>query len=149
MEKFIRDNANHIVISKLNTNQQITADELTQLQQILFDGDERGTYEQYKESYGDKPLGVFIRSIVGLKIETAQEAFSEFLQAGNLNANQMKFVDLIIQHLNRNGTIDKRLLFESPFNEAHYEGLVGVFDDSAAMAIVKKIDSINENANVG
>ena len=149
VEKFIRDNANHIVISKLNTNQQITADELTQLQQILFDGDERGTYEQYKESYGDKPLGVFIRSIVGLKIETAQEAFSEFLQAGNLNANQMKFVDLIIQHLNRNGTIDKRLLFESPFNEAHDEGLVGVFDDSAAMAIVKKIDSINENANVG
>ena len=61
----------------------------------------------------------------------------------------MKFVDLIIQHLNRNGTIDKRLLFESPFNEAHDEGLVGVFDDSSAMAIVKKIDSINENANVG
>ncbi|MFT4566996.1 MAG: type I restriction enzyme R subunit, partial [Saprospiraceae bacterium] len=149
VERFIRDNSNHIVISKLNTNQQITDGEITQLQRILFDGGARGTYDHYHEVYGEQPLGIFIRSIVGLDIQAAQAAFADFLQAGNLNANQMKFIDQIIQHLNRNGTIDKRLLFESPFNELHDQGLLGVFEDTAAMHLIGLIDQINDRANVG
>ena len=149
VEKFIRENANHIVISKLNTNQPITEVEIEQLQQILFDGGDRGTYDHYKEIYGAQPLGIFIRSIVGLDIQAAQKEFATFLQSGDLNASQMKFIDQIISHLSRNGTIDKRLLFESPFNEVHDEGLLGVFEDTAAMQIIKKIDSINMNAEVG
>ena len=146
---FIRENKNHITISKLNTNQPITQAEVNELQRILFDGDERGTLDNYKEIYGDQPLGRFIRSIVGLEIGAAQAAFSEFFQSGNLSADQMKFIDNIIQHLNRNGTIDKTLLFEPPFTETSDQGLVGVFDDSQAVKIIRLLDGINKNADVG
>ena len=149
VERFIRENKNNITISKLNTNRVITDAELAGLQRILFDGDERGTYERYKEVYGDQPLGKFIRSIVGLDIQAAQQEFSDFLQAGNLSADQIKFIDNIIQHLTINGTIDKRLLFKTPFNEAHNDGLVGLFDDNQAGKIISLIDQINQNAEVG
>ena len=99
--------------------------------------------------YGDQPLGKFIRSIVGLDIQAAQQEFSDFLQAGNLSADQIKFIDNIIQHLTINGTIDKRLLFKTPFNEAHNDGLVGLFDDNQAGKIISLIDQINQNAEVG
>jgi type I restriction enzyme, R subunit len=149
VERFIRENKHHITISKLNTNQPITDYEIQELQRILFDGSDRGTYEKFKEVYGDQPLGRFIRSIVGLDIGAAQTAFSEFLQSGNLKADQIKFLDNIIQHLNRNGTIDKTLLFEPPFTESSDQGLLGVFDDSQAVRIISLLDGINKNAEVG
>lgn len=149
VERFIRENKQHMTISKLNTNQPITDLEIKELQRILFDGGDRGTFDKYKEVYGDQPLGRFIRSIVGLDISAAQSAFAEFLQSGNLNADQIKFLDNIIQHLNRNGTIDKTLLFEPPFTESSDQGLLGVFDDSQAVKIINLLDGINKNADVG
>lgn len=148
VERFIRENRNHLTISKLNTNQPITQEEIGELERILFDGDDRGTREHFREVYGDEPLGRFIRSIVGLDIQAAQEAFSDFIQSGNLSADQMKFIDSIIQHLNRNGTIDKSLLFEPPFTNMDDEGLFGVFDDDQAMKIIRLVDRINANAEV-
>lgn len=149
VERFIRENKNHITISKLNTNRAITDQELQELQRILFDGGDRGTYDKYREVYGDQPLGRFIRGIVGLDISAAQKAFAEFLQSGNLSADQMKFIDNIIQHLNRNGTIEKTLLFEPPFNDSHNDGLFGIFEDHDATKIISLLDGINENADVG
>ncbi len=149
VEKFIRENRNHITINKLNTNQAITEPELEELQRILFDGEDRGTLAQYKSSYGDQPLGRFIRSIVGLDISSANELFSEFIQSGQLSADQTKFIDNIIQHLTRNGTIDKSLLFEPPFNDLHNDGLFGLFDDHEATKIIHILDGVNGNADVG
>ena len=119
VEQFVRENKHHIVIDKLNRNLPVTPSEIKELEKILFDGGERGTYDQYKEVYEGEPLGKFIRSIVGLDISIAQEHFSEFLNAGNLNANQIKFIDTIIQFLNKNGIIDKALLDKPPFDDAH------------------------------
>ncbi|MCB9222474.1 MAG: hypothetical protein H6615_11670 [Ignavibacteria bacterium] len=149
VERFIRENRNHITISKLNTNRPITPAEIDELQRILFDGGDRGTFDKYHEVYGEEPLGVFIRSIVGLDIRAAQEVFAEFLQSGNFNADQMKFIDNIIQHLNRNGTIDKELLFKPPFTDASDNGLVGLFDDAQAVRIISLLDGVNRNADVG
>ena len=149
VERFIREHKHHIVISKLTTNQPITEAELEELQRILFDGGDRGTYEQYQEVYGDQPLGKFVRSITGLDIQAAQQVFADFIQSGHLSADQMKFIDNIIQYLNRNGTIDKALLFESPFTDMDDEGLFGLFDDHEAVRIIRLLDGVNENAEVG
>jgi type I restriction enzyme R subunit len=37
-------------------------------------------------------------------------------------------------------------LFEPPFTNIHDQGLLGVFDDAAAMNVIKLIDSVNQNA---
>ncbi|MFT6004164.1 MAG: type I restriction enzyme R subunit, partial [Bacteroidia bacterium] len=41
------------------------------------------------------------------------EAFTGFLQVGNLRADQMTFIKTIISYLSKNGTIDKTMLYES------------------------------------
>jgi type I restriction enzyme R subunit len=149
VESFIRENKNHITISKLINNIPITSAELTALEQILFDGDERGTIEVFKKEFGDEPLGVFIRSIIGLDITAAQQAFSEFLTTGNLKADQMTFIQNIITYLTVNGTIEPGMLFEAPFTDINHAGLNGVFDDTAAYKIISIVEHINENAQVG
>ncbi len=149
VERFIREHQHHLTISKLRTNQPITEDEILELQRILFDGGERGTYEQYREVFGNRPLGAFIRSIIGLDIQAANDVFAEFLQAGNLNADQQRFIDNIIQHLTRNGTIDKAMLFQSPFTDRHQEGLIGLFDEGQTRKIIQLLDQVNQKARVG
>jgi len=91
-------------------------------------------------------LGKFIRSIIGLEVKAAQEAFSEFLQAGNLSADQMTFIQKIITYLTKNGTIEPSMLFESPFTDSNDKGLLGVFDDGDAHKVISIVESINENA---
>jgi type I restriction enzyme R subunit len=66
VEAYIRKHKDHLVIHKLKTNKPITETELDLLEELLFDGKIVGTKQDYVEHYGDKPLGEFIRSIVGL-----------------------------------------------------------------------------------
>jgi type I restriction enzyme R subunit len=148
VESYIRENKDQLVIHKLQTNQAITTAELEQLEKILFDNDERGSKEDYVAEYGEQPLGVFVRSIIGLDIEAANQAFADFLQAGNLKADQMTFINNIITHLTINGTIDKTRLFESPFTDINDQGLLGVFSDAEAVRLINIIDKINGNAGV-
>jgi type I restriction enzyme R subunit len=149
VESFIRENKHHITISKLNTNLPITADELTALENILFDGEERGTKDSFVKEYGNQPLGVFVRSIIGLEISAAQKAFSDFLNNGNLRADQITFIQNIIKYLNINGTIEPGMLFEPPFTDINDGGLNGVFEDKAAYKIISIVEHVNENAKVG
>lgn len=148
VESYVRSHDKHLVIQKLKTNKPITEAELQALESILFDGKTVGTKQDYLDNYGDKPLGEFIRSIVGLDVLAAQEAFAAFIQAGQLRADQMTFINQIISHLTKNGTIDKRMLFESPFTNLHDQGLLGVFDEAAATKVIQLIDHVNENALV-
>lgn len=146
VESFIRENKHILTISKLSSNQPITTQELQILEQILFDGTERGTIDDFTKEYGKEPLGKFIRGIIGLEVKAAQEAFSDFLQAGNLRADQLTFIQKIITYLTKNGTIEPSMLFESPFTDINDKGLLGVFDDGDAHRVINIIESINENA---
>ena len=107
------------------------------------------TRQDYIEHYGDKPLGAVIRGIVWLDVGAAQAAFADFIQAGNLRAEQMTFINSVITYLTKNGMIDKKMLFEPPFTNIHDQGLLGVFDDAAATQVIQLIDRVNGNAVVG
>lgn len=146
VESFIRENKHNLIISKLSSNMPITAQELTVLEEVLFDGTDRGTREDFIKEFGEAPLGVFIRSIIGLDAKAAQDAFASFLTAGNLTANQITFIQNIISYLTKNGTIDASMLFEPPFTDLNDQGLSGIFDDGASHKIIKIIEEINSNA---
>jgi type I restriction enzyme R subunit len=146
VESYIRDNKHNLIIYKLTSNLPITADELSVLEKVLFDGTDRGTREDFVKEFGEAPLGVFIRSIIGLDVKAAQDAFAEFLTTGNLRADQMTFIQNIISYLTKNGTIDPGMLFEPPFTDVNDQGLMGVFDDGASHKIISIIEKINDNA---
>ena len=47
--------------------------------------------EDYEKEYGKKPLGELVRSVVGMDMNAAKEAFSEFLNDTNLDSRQIYF----------------------------------------------------------
>ncbi|MCK5917917.1 MAG: DEAD/DEAH box helicase family protein [Cocleimonas sp.] len=143
---YVREHKDHLVIQKLKSNKPMTAMDLQTLEDILFDGATIGTKQDYIKHFGDKPLGEFIRGIVGLDVAAAQAAFATFIQAGNLRADQMTFINQIISYLTKNGMIDKKMLFEAPFTDLHDQSLFGIFEDADVSKVIRLIDQVNSNA---
>jgi type I restriction enzyme R subunit len=145
VESFIRKNKSHLVINKLHNNIPITEKELELLESFLFN-EENGTKEEYQNEFGELPLGKFIRSIVGLNIQTVNNLFADYIQNKNLQPNQISFVNTLITYLNVNGTLDKSLLVQPPFNETHDEGIIGIFENEKDIRnIISIVDTINQN----
>ncbi|MGC8485615.1 MAG: type I restriction-modification enzyme R subunit C-terminal domain-containing protein, partial [Candidatus Baltobacteraceae bacterium] len=90
--------------------------------------------------------GLFIRSLVGIDREAAKAAFGDFLVGRTLTANQMEFVNMLIEHLTARGVVDPRLLYESPFTDVDPMGVSGVFSDADASQIVDILERIRKNA---
>ncbi|WP_282015927.1 DEAD/DEAH box helicase family protein [Marinifilum flexuosum] len=147
VERFIREHKNHIAISKLNSNEPITKAEIDELERLMFDGSTCGTKDEFIRNFGEQPLGKLIRSITGLDVNAAKKAFSGFLSNGNLSADQITFINTIIDYLAVNGTIDKAMLVKAPFTEKHHQGIFGLFKDPAKVTrLVSIIDEVNGNA---
>jgi type I restriction enzyme R subunit len=147
VERFIRDHADHITIHKLRLNRQITMQDLEELERLLFTAEEVGNRERFEKVFGPQPsLGRFIRSLVGLDREAANETFGEFLHGTTYSATQIRFIDQVISYLTQNGTMDPGLLYEPPFTDIHNEGLDGVFGDEGATKIIHLLGEINLTA---
>lgn len=149
VESYIRKNKNHLTIHKLSNNIPITKAELIELEKILFTEDVAGTKQEFIKQFGERPLGAFIRSITGIDQAKVNEAFTDFLQIGYLRADQITFVKTIISYLTKNGTIDKAMLYETPFTDMHDQGIDGIFKNEAdKVKVFKIIDQINSNAEI-
>jgi type I restriction enzyme R subunit len=144
IEKFIRENQNHITIHRIKTNQPITKMEVGELERIILSIDASITKEVLEKALEGQTLAQFIRSIVGLEINAAKEAFAEFLNTTRLNADQQTFINYLIDFLSVKGTIDQQILFEVPFTDINNEGLTGVFSMEQAAKVVNILNRINE-----
>ena len=143
-EFYVRKNQDNAVIAKLRGNEPLTNDDLKVLERILWS--EVGTKQDYETEFGAKPLGEFVREIVGLDMHAAKEAFSEYLSDTSLDADQIYFVNQIIEYIVHNGLMkDLSVLQESPFTD--HGSIVEVFADLTVWLGIKRIiDQINANA---
>ena len=150
VEQFIRANEDHIAISKLKLNKPLTASDLSELERFLFESGEVQGREQFEQAFGHHDgLGVFVRSLVGLDRNAAKQAFSRYLDDAQFDTSQIRFIEMIIDHLTQRGVMDAGLLYEQPFTGIHYEGLDGVFPSATADEIVAIVEVVNANADVG
>ena len=143
-EYYIRQHQDNIAIAKLKANQPLTSGDIASLEEILWR--EVGTKQDYEHEFGSKPLGEFVREIVGLDMNAAKEAFSEYLTGANLDSRQIYFVNQIVEYIVHNGVLkDLSVLQESPFTDRG--SVVEIFTDlNVWMGIRKVIDTINANA---
>ena len=146
VESYIRKNKDHLAINKLRNNIPITKQELNSIEEMLFTESVAGTKQKFVDHYGEKPLGEFIRGITGLEQSAINEAFADFLQIGELRADQMTFINTIISYLTKNGTINKSMFYEPPFTDQNDQGIDGVFDIEKKQKVVSIIEQINYNA---
>ena len=143
---YIRQHMENAVIKKLHTNQPLTQEDVQVLEQILWS--ELGTKEDYQKEYKDKPLGELVREIVGLDMNAAKEAFSQYLNDVQLDDRQIYFVNQIINYIVQNGMMkDFAVMQESPFTDKGELGDVFV-DLTVWQGIRQIIRAINANAGV-
>lgn len=143
-EYYVREHQDNIAIAKLKSNIPLTQEDIESLESILWS--DLGSKSDYQDEYGDKPLGEFVRGIVGLDMKAAKEAFSEFLDNSSLDSRQIYFVNQIVEYIVHNGMMtDFSVLQEPPFTDRG--SIVDVFADLSVWAKIKSvIDTINHNA---
>lgn len=143
-EFYIRQHKDNPVIAKLHSNLPLTEEDIGELQNILWS--QVGSRQDYEAEIGAKPLGEFVREIVGLDMKAAKEAFSAYLDETSLDSRQIYFVNQIIEYIVHNGMMkDLSVLQGPPFTDQG--SIVEVFTDpSLWRAIQGVIDRINANA---
>ena len=143
-EFYVRQHQDNAVIAKLKSNVPLTPEDVKVLEGILWS--EVGTRQDYEAEYGSKPLGEFVREIVGLDMNAAKAAFSEFLTGANLDSRQIYFVNQIVEYIVQNGMMkDLSVLQEPPFTDQG--SIVEIFTDLTIwMGIRKAIEQVNANA---
>jgi type I restriction enzyme R subunit len=145
VEKYLREHKDNLAIRRIRSGEVLTKPELESLEELMFKGGALGTKEEFQKEFGtEQPLTYFIRSILGFDKEAANKAFGDFLQRGNLHADQITFIKNIIDHLTINGIIDKGMLFEPPFTDLNDDGAFGLFPEEEAMKIFSIVDKLNE-----
>lgn len=143
-EYYVRQNPNQIAILKLRMNQPLTKLDVESLEKILWS--EVGTKDDYEREVGTKPLGEFVREIVGLDMNAAKEAFAAYLDETALDSRQIYFVNQIVEYIVHNGMMkDLSVLQESPFTDRG--SVVDLFTDMNMWAGIRAvIEQINANA---
>ena len=143
-EYYVRQHQDNAVIQKLKSNVPLTGEDVKVLEGILWS--EVGTKQEYESEYGSKPLGEFVREIVGLDMNAAKAAFSEYLNESRLDSRQIYFVNQIVEYIVQNGMMkDLSILQEPPFTDQG--SIVEIFTDLTIwMGIRKAIEQVNANA---
>lgn len=143
---YLRDHEDHLALQRLRRNHQLTPDDLTALEEMLIGsgvGTEADIARAKEEAHG---LGLFIRSLVGLDREAATAAFDRYLSESTYSANQIHFINLIVEHLTANGAMEVARLYESPFTDHAPHGPDMIFTDDQVDGIVAILDEVRQHA---
>ena len=106
-----------------------------------------GTLAEIEEARAtSNGMGLFIRSLVGLDREAAKRAFNGFLSTKTLSANQIEFVNVVIDHLTQSGWLDPSRLYETPFIDFSSRGVEGLFKPEQVTHLISILDDVRKRA---
>ena len=116
-----------------------------ELENILWS--ETGSREDYESACGQKPVGEFVRDIVGLDSRAAKGVFFAYLNDDSLDSRQIYFVEQIIEYIVRNGLMKDLSVLQDPPSPtaAAYRGVFGS-NPAVWKGIRSIIGSVNANA---
>lgn len=119
-------------LQRIRAGEPVNEDDLRALTSLVLTEDPTldltDLLDYYPETAGH--LDQAIRQIIGLDAQAVRRRFEDFAQAHPaLTAQQVRFLDMLQNHIARYGTITVERLYEAPFTTLHSEGLDGVFPD--------------------
>lgn len=143
---FLLEHQDNLTLQKLRRGLPLTQVDLDQLADLLLSAGVGDQAQIERAAELSRGLGRFIRSLVGLDRAAVAAQFSAFVSAGTASADQLEFVELVIEHLTEKGTMDPRLLYESPFKDIAPSGPEQVFSLARTDELFDVIDRINMSA---
>jgi type I restriction enzyme R subunit len=144
--QFLREHEDDLVIHKLRMNEALTALDLKELERMLKESGvgKADHLEQAKtESNG---LGLFVRSLVGLDRQAAKQAMAGFMAGKILSANQIEFLNLVVEQLTAHGVMDAVQLYASPFTDINPHGPEMIFGSEYTDELICLLDEIRQRA---
>lgn len=147
VKSYLHEHEDTLAVYKLRNNKQMTTTDLAVLEKILWQ--DLGSKEDYVKTYGEKPIGMLVRELLGMDQQAVNEAFSEFITDSSLNSRQIDFVKMIVSYIVKNGNIvDVKSTFsQQPFTE--FAGGIGnLFRDNMLVVqrIMGKVSDIRKNS---
>lgn len=143
---YLRAHEDLVALQKLRRNRQLTQLDIEDLERVLIEAGV-ATAADLAEVPGS--LGTFVRSLVGLERSAASAALSDFTAARNLNADQLHFVDLVVDHLTQNGVMDPGRLYDPPFTDLAPRGPEELFGDAAVEELIGALRTVESTAKPG
>ena len=124
--QFLKAHESHLALQRLRRNQPLTPADLEELERMLMEagGSKELIAKAAEQSNG---LGIFIRSLVGMDREAAMAAFNDFIKGGKATADQLEFINLLVEELTANGVMEPERLYQTPYIDINPQGPDGVF----------------------
>jgi type I restriction enzyme R subunit len=139
-------------LQKIKAGQPVGKSDLESLCSLVLTQDPQLDLHDLAEYYPEtaSKLDQAIRSIIGMDAEAVHARFTQFVQDHpNLASHQIKFLDLLQNHMAKNGSIELERLYEPPFTLLHSDGIDGLFDDPLADELLEIIGSFQPTGNEG
>jgi type I restriction enzyme, R subunit len=143
-QAFLRAHQDHVTIHKLRMNKALTAADLAELQRMLAENGVGAAEDIERAAEESQGPGLFVRSLVGLDRQAAKEALAGFV--AGLAANQIEFVNLIVDHLTEHGVMDAAMLYESLFTDLTPRGPDELFSSAQVDELVGVLDTVRSTA---
>ena len=143
VNEYIEAHKNQAAINKLLHNEPISTEDYKELERIFTE--ELGTMEDYQANYQDTPFGLLIRKIAKMDRDAAYAAFSTFIAEERPNAEQIHFIEQVVDYVTENGYINNVLdLMKAPFDRPYKFNVI--FTREEQVKFVQIINSIKSNA---
>ncbi|GAB5390153.1 MAG: DEAD/DEAH box helicase family protein [Alphaproteobacteria bacterium] len=142
---FVQQHMDHISLQKLHRNQQLTAQDLEQLEQ-MFLSEGVADIDRLRQVQEASGLGLFIRELIGLDRPAAVKALDQFTTGRGLSPNQIEFVNLVIDCLTEQGYMEASRLYDPPFTDLNDMGVEGIFDDEQVTSLMRVLREVRDTA---
>lgn len=147
IRKFIQEHGNNLIIQKIRSATPLTNKDIQTLEELLIEVDPAISAAEFHELVGkDLDLIKFVRAVSGLERKAVIEKFEEFLMDQRLSANQIQFIEQMIEFYTTKGHLEIANLYEPPFDFIDANGIEGVFRDNANVIdlLIERIKDLNE-----
>ncbi len=136
---YVDSHSDHVTLARLRQGKPLTGVDLDELQRLFVDAD-IASADDFVLIRALTDLPDFIRSLIGLDQAAAQSAFNEALAGKTLSAQQIRFVEMIVDYLTATGRMEPGLLYAPPFTDTAPNGVSDIFGVADVERIVEVID---------
>jgi type I restriction enzyme, R subunit len=145
-KQYLRAHEDHVAIQKLRRNKPLTPVDLESIGRVFVESGVGSADDVAQAAAQSEGLGLFVRSLVGLDREAAKEALGAFLDGKTHRANQIEFVNEVVDYLTEHGSMPIARLYEPPYTDHHPRGVEGLFSAAEVDQLVAALKDIRQRA---